>query len=128
MENNEQIDTSSINYLYAQYWKPNFYSYTINNMENFKIIKKDMLINILDSLGCKDYLKIQYLTQRYLPFAYVKESNTIIEFESSDLNKDDISEKINQEFKSNSKPIKTLKSKWNELFSKTHSKFNFNLS
>ena len=87
-----------------------------------------MLINILDSLGCKDYLKIQYLTQRYLPFAYVKESNTIIEFESSDLNKDDISEKINQEFKSNSKPIKTLKSKWNELFSKTHSKFNFNLS
>lgn len=128
MENNEQIDTSSINYLYAQYWKPNFYSYTINNMENFKIIKKDMLISILDSLGCKDYLKIQYLTQRYLPFAYIKESNKIIEYESSDLSKDDISEKINQEFKSNTKPIKTLKSKWNELFNKTHSKLNFNLS
>lgn len=128
MENNEQIDTSSINYLYAQYWKPNFYSYTINNMENFKIIKKDMLINILDSLGCKDYLKIQYLTQRFLPFAYIKESNKIIEFESSDLNHDDISKKINQEFKINTKPIKTLKSKWNELFNKTHSKFNFNLS
>lgn len=128
MENNEQIDTSSINYLYAQYWKPNFYSYTINNMENFKIIKKDMLINILDSLGCKDYLKIQYLTQRYLPFAYIKESNKIIEYESSDLGNDDILKKINQEFKSNTKPTKTLKSKWNELFNKTHSKLNFNLS
>ena len=125
---NKEIDKSSINYLYAQYWKPNFYSYTINSMENFKIIKKDVLLKIIEDLGCRDYMKLQYLTQRYLPFVYVKESNSIIEFDSTDLTKDDISEKINQEMKSHTVKHKTLKSQWNELFTKNHFNFNFNLS
>ena len=114
---NEQIDTSSINYIFAKYWKPNYYSYTINNMENFKIIKKDMLINILDSLGYKNYEKIQYLTQRYLPFAYIKESNKIIEYESSDISDTEIKNEIELDMKNNIKQNKnSLKTKWADIF------------
>ena len=125
MENENNINLSSINWLFAKYYKPNYFSYTINSIDNFKIITKDVLLNILEQLGCRDYLKLEYLTQRYLSFVYDVKSKQIVEFESDD--EDEVINIISELKKTPINPKKSLKEKWNELFKTTHSSFKINV-
>jgi hypothetical protein len=66
-------------YIVCRPFRENYYYYSINNLENYKMIDKYQLQNIITSLKCQDALLISEYFNKFKSFIYIKENNKIIE-------------------------------------------------
>lgn len=72
------LDLASINYIFAKPYKQGYYTYSINNVENFILIPKDELFNLISKIGYIDQEgRLQYFLDRYLPFLFFSETKEI---------------------------------------------------
>jgi hypothetical protein len=124
-ENNCQVDSllkieelkNNLTYIFCKPYKEYYYYYSINNLDNYRIIKQDELKNIINNLSVENVAKIEMLFNRHRSFIFFKESNLIEElnpFETPDLEKLLRTIEMNKELK---KQVKVEKeNKYETLF------------
>lgn len=72
------LDLASINYIFAKPYKQGYYTYSINNVENFSLIPKEELFNLILKIGYIDKEEqLQYFLDRYLPFLFFSETKEV---------------------------------------------------
>ena len=78
-----QLDTDSVSIIVFKPYNQNYYSYTINGLENKHLLDRGHIYSFLKQFSESITSKLFYLTDRFLPFIYVKESNEIIELDEA---------------------------------------------
>lgn len=103
MENMDNIDTfNSVNYLFGKPAYIGHYYFALDDISNLSIIDKDSLRGLLLKLGCKDFMRINYLLDRNLPLFFDVKKNKLKEFEeTSEISKEEVDAIIRQDLTEN---------------------------
>jgi hypothetical protein len=70
---------SQIKVLFAKAYKYPYYEYSINSLESSNLAERKELSDLVYSLSSKNYARLSYLIERFLPFVYDFEENELIE-------------------------------------------------
>lgn len=129
MINIDNISIASISFIFADGYKENYYKYAINSLENTRIIPKETLIKLLiDKCKCMDVEKLQYYTDRYMPFVFDNNTKKISSFEiTNEIPSDkELKQKHCDEIKKQLIHHESISKKFENIFNKRHINTNFN--
>jgi len=90
LEKLESIKENLI-FIVCRPYKENYYYYSINNVDNYKVIDKYELKKIISFLDAKDINQLEVIVTRFKAFVYIHEKNIIKELV---LNEDEAIEQI----------------------------------
>jgi hypothetical protein len=93
IENLEEIKDNLL-FIICRPYRENYYYYSINNVENYKLINKYELKKIISFLDAKDINQLEILVNRFRAFIYLHENNSLKELT---LNEDEHVEQILKE-------------------------------
>jgi Cu/Ag efflux pump CusA len=101
-------------------YKEYYYSYSINNINNYRIIKQDELKSIINNLSKENISKTEMLFNKHRSFIFFKEQNSIEEvnpYEGKEIEKLLAKNQINKELKNKIKEVKQSRyeSMYNEI-------------
>lgn len=101
---------NSVNFLFAKPYYEGHYYYAIDDINNMSVIDKDSLKKLVLKLGCGNFLKLNYITDRNFPFFYDAKKKEIIEFQetNSEITRKDLENYIHEELKINTKKETSL--------------------
>lgn len=115
------IDFSSIKYVFAKPLKEGYYMYSINNVTNLLLIPKENLKTLIIKLGYDiTNEKLDYLMDRYFPFLFICENKTLKSFEltGKSSSKEEIFSKIKESMQI--KNTTSFSQKYKKLFGFNH--------
>lgn len=77
------LNDSTVEFVVFLPFDEEYYSYSINNIQNQHLVSRDDLLNLIVVKNKLLLSKIQFLTRRFLSFIYVANPEEILELESS---------------------------------------------
>lgn len=111
-------DFENIKFVFFQSYNEKYYRYSINNLDNFHLIKREEITSFIGKLNYSELNTILWLTNRFFPFVYDNENKKLIELELFSNEQDveqQIKNQVNQELKNSS-----LKEKENYTYDKNN--------
>lgn len=94
---------NSVKFIFAKPCYEGYYYYSLDDLNNISIIDKTSLLELTIKLGCGNFIKLNYLLDRNLPFLYYCKEKQLMEFQETncDISKEELRKMIIDDMKEN---------------------------